>query len=246
MNMKLEGHEIFVSRLYDAMAKCSGQDKEVMTSFLTPAQQEIAKTICRDYGLRFDGGIPTAERKVAVISGQFDDIAPADIVCLTSPVNPALGPLAHPDVLGTFLHEGISRDMLGDFICTENRVWIFCKAAMADYISSSILRIKKQNMHWQECDPADVPAAKFQTVQINAASLRFDAVVAGLARCSRSKAMEMIKSGLVKVNDIELDHNGRLCNNDHISIRRCGRFQFLETVKTTRKDRLVLEFKKYA
>ena len=78
--MKLEGHEIFVSRLYDAMAKCSREGRDVMTSFLTPAQQEIAKVICRDYGIRFDGGIPHAERKAAVISEQFDEIPPADLV----------------------------------------------------------------------------------------------------------------------------------------------------------------------
>ena len=244
--MKLEGHEIFVSRLYDAMAKCSFTGKPVMTSFLSPAQQEIAKTLCKEYGIHFDGGFPDAERKVGVISESFDDQTPADLVCLKAEINPLLGSIAHPDVLGTLMREGISRDVLGDFICTPKAVWIFCKENMADYIANNILCIKKQNLKWKVCSSESVPTVEFKVIQINAASLRYDAVVAGLAKCSRSKAMEMIKSGLVKVNDIELDHNGRLCNNDHISIRRCGRFQFLETVKTTRKDRLVLEFKKYA
>ncbi len=49
----------------------------------------------------------------------------------------------------------------------------------------------------------------------------------------------------MKVNDVVLDENRQMCNNDFVSIRKIGRFRFLDVVSTTRKDRFVLRFEKY-
>ena len=72
-------------------------------------------------------------------------------------------------------------------------------------------------------------------------SLRLDSVVAQLSHCSRSEALKNIHAGFVKVNDVVLE----LCNNDFVSIRKTGRFQFKEVVSTTKKGRLVLNFDQY-
>ena len=55
----------------------------------------------------------------------------------------------------------------------------------------------------------------------------------------------MINQGLIKVNDVVLEQNCQLCNNDFVSIRGVGRFQFIEVSHTTKKDRLVLQVKKF-
>lgn len=49
----------------------------------------------------------------------------------------------------------------------------------------------------------------------------------------------------MKVNDVVLEENKQLCNNDFVSIRRVGRFQFKEIISKTRKERLVLRFVKF-
>ena len=80
---------------------------------------------------------------------------------------------------------------------------------------------------------------------IIAPSLRLDSVVSQLAHCSRSKAKEMLKAQYVKVNDIVLDENTQLCDNDFVSIRKVGRFQYKGIDAKTKKDRLVLRFEQY-
>lgn len=66
-----------------------------------------------------------------------------------------------------------------------------------------------------------------------------------IAHCSRSKAKEMLKAQYVKVNDIVLDENTQLCDNDFVSIRKVGRFQYKGIDAKTKKDRLVLRFEQY-
>ncbi len=65
-----------------------------------------------------------------------------------------------------------------------------------------------------------------------------DSVVAQLSHCSRSETLKKIHAGFVKVNDVVLEQNLQLCNNDFVSIRKTGRFQFKEVVSTTKKGRL--------
>lgn len=244
MPMNQKGHELFISRLYDMQETCLGQDRTIVTSFLTPAQQNIAKQIIKAADLHFDGGFENAERKAAVIS-QWD-ASQADIVCLYAAQNPRLPQAAHPDVLGPLLHSGISREMIGDILTREDSIYIFCKEQMAEYICREIRQIKKQNVQFCPVSASDLPEVDRQEIQVNVSSLRYDSVTAALAHCSRSQADRMIRQGMVKVNDIVLEDNGKLCNNDHVSIRRCGRFLFLGVEKTTRKDRLILKFQKYS
>lgn len=249
--MNFKGHELFVSRMYDAINACQRSGQPVMTSFLTPAEQQILKTIAKDVNVTFDGGYEAAERKIGILTDLYSglDAEPyADLVCLhakTSPVLNAKKPIAHPDILGALMHSGLNREVIGDILCTPDDIYLFCKEKMAEYIIQTLVQIKGQNLGFAICDPSELPEMQLEEIQVNVSSLRHDAVVAALAKCSRSKASELIRQGYVKINDVVLEDCGKLCNNDHVSIRRCGRFQFVEVIKTTRKDRMVLRFKKY-
>lgn len=235
---------MFVSRLNDGIQFVHRTGMPFMTSFLTPAQQNLALQMVRGVDLHFDGGFEQAERKIAILS--LSDYKEADLVMLRALQSAKAAALHHPDLLGALLHEGISRESLGDLICTDQAVYVICKPAIADYLQQAPLRVGRQILHFETCVKQDLPEVHMEEIRINVSSLRYDSIVAALAHCSRSKAEEMIRQGYVKINDVVLENRGKLCNNDHVSIRRCGRFQFLETEKTTRKDRLVLRFKKYS
>lgn len=239
-----KGQDQFVSRLYDLMDQCSRGNRPVMTSFLSLSEQETARRLCREYCTVLDGGYPEAERKRLLISEWPSEDGP-EVCCLKAVLPPRSAPVTHQQVLGTLMHEGIKREALGDFVCTDQAVWIFCTGPMARYIQEQVCRIGGVSLHFDQADAQDMPVPQKEAIRINVSSLRTDAVVAALAHCSRSRAMEMIRQGFVKVNDVVLDDNGRLCNNDVISVRHTGRFQFAGEVSRTRKDRLVLEFYKY-
>ncbi len=257
--MNTKGHELLIARLYDAFDKVSKSGQQVVTSFLTPAEQQILEMIAKSnpsIQYHLSGGYPMAERQAGIISDGFDEFDKdgsviiqdfgSQIVCLKSDTDSYLKPLKHPDVLGALMKSGIKRESFGDILCEDHRIFLFCKQNMADFISSEIVRIGKQLVHFELAEINELPEIKRERIEINVPSLRFDAIVAALSKTSRSKAEGMIKQGFVKINDIVLDHKGQLCNNDIVSIRRCGRFLFLGIKNTTRKERLVLEFLKYS
>ena len=49
----------------------------------------------------------------------------------------------------------------------------------------------------------------------------------------------------IKVNDVTVGKSKVLCDNDLVSIRRCGRFRFLKARAQTKKNRLILQFERY-
>lgn len=239
-----KGQDAFVSRLYDLMDQCSRGSRPVMTSFLSLYEQETAKRICSGYSLCFDGGYPEAEKKRLLIS-EFDMDLKPEVCCVKADLPKFGKEITHQQVLGTLMHEGIKREALGDFVCTPEAVWIFCTPSIGKFICEQIPRIGSQMVNFHETEPDDMPVPEKETILVNVPSLRTDAIVGALAHCSRAKAVDMIRQGFVKVNDIVLEDNGRMCDNDVISVRRTGRFLFFGEVNRTRKDRLVLEFQKY-
>ena len=71
-------------------------------------------------------------------------------------------------------------------------------------------------------------------------------MVSTLGHMSRSKATDLIKAGLVKVNHtVNQQASTTVSAGSVISIRKAGRFKFLEVSNKTKKDHLVIEVAKY-
>lgn len=143
------------------------------------------------------------------------------------------------------MHLGLQRNQLGDIFVDDTQILLVCKEGLAEFICRECHKIANVFVDFKEDYSVVFPAAAAEIITVHVASLRMDAIVAALAHCSRSKAMDLLKSGWVKLNDVVLEENDRLCNNDYVSIRKTGRFQFLGVESRTRKDRLILRFEKY-
>lgn len=143
------------------------------------------------------------------------------------------------------MHLGIEREMLGDLVVEDCRIVIFCKNQIADFIRMNCTLVGRVRVSFELVDFVDIQSAQTKEILIHAASTRLDCIVASLAHISRSEATSMIHHGLIKVNDNVLEENRQLCNNDFVSIRKCGRFQFKDVKSTTKKGRLILRFEQY-
>lgn len=240
-----QGHEWFIAKIKDMTALCQRRQQPVTTGFLTLAEQEIVKTLAgNQLTLQMNGGYEDAERKIARLS-PYPCQAP-NVCVLTARYDGRFGKaLTHKDILGALMHLGIERETIGDLLVMEEWLYIFCTEGMADYIASSLTQIGRHSVSFSEGEVGEPLRIMREQITVNVAGLRLDAVVAALAHCSRAKAKAMLKQGLVKVNDVVLDENRQMCNNDFVSIRKIGRFRFLDVVSTTRKDRFVLRFEKY-
>ena len=200
----------------------------------------VPKNIC----LVFDGGYDQAQRKIACfIPEGYEGFS--DCVCLHATYNSKFKTLTHSDLLGCLMHSGIERSVIGDLIVKKEDLYIFCKEKISKYIIDNCKQIGKCTVHFEECLDYIITENNKKEIHIMCSSLRLDSVVAQLSHCSRSEALKKIHAGFVKVNDVVLEQNLQLCNNDFVSIRKTGRFQFKEVVSTTKKGRLVLNFDQY-
>ena len=78
------------------------------------------------------------------------------------------------------------------------------------------------------------------------ASLRLDNFVSELARCSRTRAEELIVEQRVFLNSVLAEKTAKKVEaGDIIAIRGKGKFIFDSIERETRNDRLVLKMKKY-
>lgn len=239
------GHEVFISQMKDQIRIFQKQNRLIMTYFLTISEQAILQNMVpKNICVVFDGGYENAERKIACfIPEGYEGFS--DCVCLRATYNSKFKTLTHSDLLGCLMHSGIERSVIGDLIVQEDDLYIFCKEKISKYIIDNCTQIGKCTVHFEVCLDYEIIKNNKQEIRVMCSSLRLDSVVAQLSHCSRSEALKKIHAGFVKVNDVVLEQNLQLCNNDFVSIRKTGRFQFKEVVSTTKKGRLVLNFDQY-
>ena len=239
------GHEVFISQMKDAIRIFQKQNRPVMTYFLTLPEQNLLKSMLpKNMNIQFDGGYDSAERKIACFISEHIDFY-SDCVCLHATYNSKFKQLKHSDILGCLLHSGIERNVLGDLIVQDDDIYIFCKDKIAGYIIDNCTQIARCNIAFEYCYDYDIQGVRREQITVLSSSLRLDNIVAQLSHCSRSEALKKIHAGFIKVNDVVLEQNVQLCNNDFVSIRRTGRFQFIEVTSNTKKGRLVLLFEKF-
>ena len=86
----------------------------------------------------------------------------------------------------------------------------------------------------------------FKEFSDTVASERLDCIVASLAGCSRKLAAELIEGKMVFVNSVCTDKTVKTVKNgDKITIRGKGKFIIESLDGRTKKDRLIINAKKY-
>ena len=119
------------------------------TKFLTAAEQ--SELISTRLPCALFGGYEGAERRVAV----FGEGEP-DVVCLRiAPVSRRFSDtLTHRDFLGSLMALGLSREVLGDIVVSDNEGYLFCLAGIADFISENLTEVKRTAV---ACTPGVLP-----------------------------------------------------------------------------------------
>lgn len=111
---------------------------------------------------------------------------------------------------------------------------------------SSLTRFSKSNIEVKQIEELYKQEINTQEVQIIVSSLRLDNIVSELARTSRTKAEEIIKTARVFVNFENVMKASKILKEaDIITIRGKGRFKIQEIVGNTKKGRFVVKVEKY-
>lgn len=156
-------------------------------------------------------------------------------------------PLGHRDILGSLMAQGIERDTVGDILPGHPVSVAFVAATVAEHIIASVDKIGNCGVTVEKCETEFLPSGgSFLEMSDTVASARLDCVVASLAKTSRQKAAELIEDGSVAVGSVEVLKMTKIVKpGDIVSIRRVGKFIIDAISDKSRKNRIILKYRKY-
>lgn len=218
-------------------------DREQM---LCAAAMNRAECSC----FRFDGGFDGAERRILCIEPED---APADlpVSCVRIRCTAVRGVAMpqHKDYLGSLLALAIKREGVGDILLPqqeEGTAYVFALHTIAGVIADELRSVGRMAVAAEVIAPGEVPEFAFPQRLMHSAtvsSLRLDAVLAAMLKCSRGAAVELISAGRVEVNHVPLSSPGAsVYAQDIFTIRGKGRYQLVGLPGKSRKDRQIIEY----
>ena len=227
------------------------------SDFLSDREQDLARAALGragvQEGFRFDGGWPEAERKVLCLEPEFS-YAESPIRCVRLQCRALAGAAlpAHKDYLGSLMGLELKREALGDIVLPEDQpgtAYVFALEPAAQLICRELFQAGHTELTTELLEPGEAPA--FPAVQremrsATVSSLRLDAVLAAMLRCSRGMASELIAAGRVEINHLPADKpHAPVYEGDVFTVRGKGRFGLTALPGKSKKDRQIIEFFQY-
>ena len=255
--MQAETEKILIAKLEDKIKFAKTRNRPTSTDFLDPAEQFTLKSIVSknaDVNYKFFGGYESAERKFLVVEPK--DIewsgleqtanSNARIIRITLPKD-LWGTFEHKTYLGALMKLGLERRKIGDIIVKGNGADIIILKEIESFLLkelSNLTRFQKSEIVSLPITELEYVAPEKKTFNINVPSMRLDAIVGELARCSRSDASRLLLEERVFVDfKVEMRGTREIKLGQFITIRGKGRFKILD-INTTRKGRYAIEVEK--
>lgn len=210
----------------------------------------------REKNYFFEGGYPDAESKILIAypEGENEEYIKQSVYSIIKAIkielpNEVHGKFQHRDYLGTIMSFGLSRDRIGDIIVYNDSAYIIVLEENAEYIKNNLSyekRFKKAKISIINIDEIKSKEREFETIRISVNSARLDSIISELLKTSRRLAQELIDSEKVSINySIERKYTKTVKTKDILIIRGYGKYIIEEFIGKNRKDKEIMEIKKY-
>ena len=222
------------------------------SGFLSDREQELARAGLEE-GFRFDGGWPEAERRILCLEPEYS-YPENPICCVQLQCRAQAGAVlpAHKDYLGSLMGLEIRREALGDIVLPPEEpgtAYLFALEPAAALICQELRSVGRTEVTAQQLALDEVPEfaqaeRRLQTATVS--SLRLDAVLAAMLRCSRGMAAELVAAGRVEINHLPVSSaHAPVYESDVFTVRGKGRFRLTALPGKSKKDRQIIEFFQY-
>jgi photosystem II S4 domain protein len=234
-----------ISRVLDQTDQAIKTWEVVFTDFLSPPELAEAQTVLAkltEVSAIAWGGYPQAERqRLAIARSELPlDTDQVELSALSIAGNFLFDPATHRDFLGSILGTGVVREKVGDILVLGER------GAQA-IVVPDLVEFFQQSLTQVRTVPVKVTPIPFTELQVREprkkelttveASLRLDAIASAGFGMSRSKMVDLIEKGEVRVNWKEIGQpSHQLKDGDLVAIRGKGRL-FVGEIAITKKDR---------
>jgi photosystem II S4 domain protein len=234
-----------ISRVLDQTDQAIKTWEVVFTDFLSPPELAEAQTVLAkltEVSSIAWGGYPQAERqRLAIARSELPlDIEQVELTALSIAGNFLFDPASHRDFLGSILGTGIVREKVGDILVLGERgAQAIVVPDLVEFFQQSMTQVrtvpvKVMPMSLTELQVREPRKKELTTVE---ASLRLDAIASAGFGMSRSKMVDLINKGEVRVNWKDISQpSHQLKDGDLVAIRGKGRL-FVGDIAVTKKDR---------
>jgi photosystem II S4 domain protein len=242
-----------VARVIDRADQAIKTWEVVLTDFLSPPElMEIQKVFSRltEVHLVAWGGYPQAERqRIAIARADLPlDQSQVALVVLEIAGNFLFDTATHRDFLGAMLGTGIVREKTGDIIVLGERgAQAIVVPELVEFLQMNLQQVRSVPVKTQPIELSELKVREPKKKELTTveASLRLDAIASAGFGMSRSKMVDLIDSGDVRVNWKDITQaSSQVKSGDLIAIRGKGRLEVGE-IAVTKKDRYRVQLTRY-
>lgn len=238
-----------LSRVIDLADQAMRTWDVIATDFLSPPQQhEAIRAFERltEVQLVAWGGYPQAERKrLAIARAELPlDVDQVELAPISMAGNFLFDPATHRDFLGALLGTGLVREKVGDVIVLGDRgAQAIVVPDLVDFLAMTLTQVRSvpvqtTRMDWDHLKVREPRKKQMTTVE---ASMRLDAIASAGFGMSRSKMVDLINAGDVRVNWKSVTQpSHQIQSGDLVAIRGKGRLE-IGDVAITKKERYRVE-----
>lgn len=253
--------KVLIANVLDKIKNSQKRNSFENTNFLNMREQALIKNILlmrKFENYEFFGGVEQAERKILFIYSekvmQYEaeklKIKNEKIKCLNIDLpKEEYGKYTHKTYLGAIMKLGIKREMIGDIIYTNQGAQIIFENDIEKFLLSNIpllTRFKKAKIEISDINTIKFIKPQTETRRIVVPSMRLDAIISEIARCSRNTANDLLKQEKIFLNfKEEIIGSKKVKEGDIISIRGKGRFKVNKILNETRNQKLALEIETF-
>ena len=225
----------------------------VFTDFLSPSELVEAQAIFQrltEVHFVARGGYPQAERQRGAIARTELPLESGEIPLALLDVagNFLFDTATHRDFLGALLGTGVVREKVGDvLVLGERGAQAIVVPELVEFLEMNLTQVrsvpvKTRQIDWRDLRVREPKKREMTTVE---ASLRLDAVASAGFGMSRSKMVDLINTGDVRVNWKSITQPSHtLQAGDLIAIRGKGRLE-IGDIAITKKERYRVNLTRY-
>jgi photosystem II S4 domain protein len=251
--LKSVENQAVLARVLDQAEQAIRTWEVVYTDFLSPPElieaQELFQRLTEVEFVAW-GGYPQAERQRGAIARPDIPLTATDmpLALLDMAGNFLFDTATHRDFLGALLGTGIVREKVGDLIVLGERgAQAIVVPELVEFLEMNLTQVrsvpvKTQSIDWNELRVREPKKKELTTVE---ASLRLDAVASAGFGMSRSKMVDLISTGDVRVNWKSVKQASQPLNSgDLVAIRGKGRLE-IGDIAVTKKERYRINLTRY-
>lgn len=233
------------ARIIDQAEQALRTWEVVMTDFLSPPEWLEVQTMFRpltEVQVVAWGGYPQAERcRAAIARSDLPlDQDQVELAALDIAGNFLFDAASHRDFLGALLGTGIVRGKVGDIVVLGERgAQAIVAPDLVEFLELSLTQVRSVPVKTRRIELSDLKVREPRKKEMTTveASMRLDAIASAGFGMSRSKMVDLISAGDVRVNWRDVTQSSyQIKSGDLVAIRGKGRLEIGE-VAVTKKER---------